>query len=759
MPAQKNPLLRLVVPIVVAAVGVVIVVAGYRNATVNPKTQPLPGSQATAPADPAATQATGAAADHSAQPASPQTAPGAPESQSEPSAAPTIGAAPASAAPGTSVPQSSPPPAEPSSGLRAEVVPPITEALLPVGGLQTGGPFEAEITFTPLGAGVDTLTMAAHFETVEKKDHYQVQQRIVVTLAGGRRESLTSLAVRGVVVDGQFVDLFGTAEAPVWRQTGPGAFEARIIDAASTPVMIVTRRYELQPDSFVFRVDQRVKNLTGKPATIEWVQYGPVELHEDVSGYGLDMRRVRFGYLLPAQSDPSRQIVEADHNLDGRATFIDRVVKSRNDVMWPRPDAFRSASELVWLAQTSRYFTFAIMPLIDEAAAAANAKDPAAAPLAKALTLASEVHGVVRGDGSATGSHLLVQLTSGPRTIAPGAEESLGFSAYAGPLGRTQLSAGADPLFSALGLRELVIYNLGGPCAWCTFQWLAKGLLAFLALLHGYVVFDWAVAIMILVVCVRATLHPITRRSQIGMMRFSRQMAAIAPKQQKVREKYKSDPKKMQEEMIRLMKEERVNYAGALGCLPMFLQSPVWFALYAMLYFSFDLRHEAGFYGVFQAVSGGRWDFLADLSVADHFVYFGRSIANIPLLGHITGLNVLPVLMGFVFYVQQKYMTPPPTTALTPEQEMQQKMMKVMTVFLFPVLMYNAPAGLSIYFITNSTLGILESRWIRAHVDELDKNPPPVKPGSGNSWMKRVENMAKQQQEKALKRAASKPGR
>ena len=48
MPAQKNPLLRLVVPIVVAAVGVVIVVAGYRNATVNPKTQPLPGSQAPA---------------------------------------------------------------------------------------------------------------------------------------------------------------------------------------------------------------------------------------------------------------------------------------------------------------------------------------------------------------------------------------------------------------------------------------------------------------------------------------------------------------------------------------------------------------------------------------------------------------------------------------------------------------------------------------------------------------------------------------
>jgi len=173
---------------------------------------------------------------------------------------------------------------------------------------------------------------------------------------------------------------------------------------------------------------------------------------------------------------------------------------------------------------------------------------------------------------------------------------------------------------------------------------------------------------------------------------------------------------------MRLMKEEGVSYTQALGCLPVFLQTPIWAALYAMLYFSFDLRHAGAFFGVFQSISGGNWLFMADLSAADHFIGFGRSVVSIPLLGHVTGINILPVLLGIVFFIQQKYLTPPSTVAMTPEQEMQQKMMKWMMVVMFPLMMYNAPCGLSLYFITNSTLGILESRYIRSHIDKLDKS-------------------------------------
>jgi len=192
-----------------------------------------------------------------------------------------------------------------------------------------------------------------------------------------------------------------------------------------------------------------------------------------------------------------------------------------------------------------------------------------------------------------------------------------------------------------------------------------------------------------------------------------------------------------------------VNYAGMLGCLPMFLQMPIWVALYAMLYFSFDLRHEAAFFGVFQTVSGGSWSFLADLSSADHFIDFGTVLFSLPLFGSVSGFNLLPILLGVVFFLQQKYLTPPPSPNMTPEQLQQQKIMKVMMVVMFPVLMYNAPSGLSLYFITNSTLGILESRYIRSHVDKEDLEPakgdaigPAQRAMMGQPSRKKVKNQA-----------------
>ena len=85
----------------------------------------------------------------------------------------------------------------------------------------------------------------------------------------------------------------------------------------------------------------------------------------------------------------------------------------------------------------------------------------------------------------------------------------------------------------------------------------------------------------------------------------------------------------------------------------MFLQMPVWVALYALLYFMFDIRQEPAFFGFFQII--GEWPFLADLSAADHF--FGEFDEPFQFfLWNITGINILPILMGAIFYVQQKYM-------------------------------------------------------------------------------------------------------
>jgi len=189
----------------------------------------------------------------------------------------------------------------------------------------------------------------------------------------------------------------------------------------------------------------------------------------------------------------------------------------------------------------------------------------------------------------------------------------------------------------------------------------------------------------------------------------------------------------------------------------MFLQSPVWIALYAMLYFTIDLRHEPAFFGLFQTVTGNAWHFLADLAEPDHFIYFGGSGPKLPLFGTISGINILPLLLGVVFYIQQKYLTPPTAAAMTPEQESQQKMMKVMMVVMFPLIMYAAPSGLALYFITNSTLGILESRWIRSHAEKSGRLEPgnlKKQPRKGG-FMARLKEMAEKQQQLQAERGTS----
>ncbi|MEL6796292.1 MAG: YidC/Oxa1 family membrane protein insertase, partial [Planctomycetota bacterium] len=299
------------------------------------------------------------------------------------------------------------------------------------------------------------------------------------------------------------------------------------------------------------------------------------------------------------------------------------------------------------------------------------------------------------------------------------------------------------------GIESVVAYNFGGPCAACTFTWLTGPLLGALRFFHG-IVPDWSIAIVMLVLLVRGILHPVNRWSQIRVQRFGKQMQDLAPKQKKIQEKYKDDRQRMQQEMAKLWREEGVNPSGMLGCLPMLLQSPIWIALYASLFYFYDLRHEPAFFGAIQTVTGGNWLFLADLAEPDTFITLPQAIRfSIPLMGEIQGFNILPIVLGVVYFIHMKFMTPPTSTTLSPEQEQTQKIAKYMTVILFPVIMYNAPSGLALYFISNSTLAILENTWIRAHVkkhDLLEVKKKPKKARKKGGFMDRLQQIAEQQQ-------------
>ena len=179
---------------------------------------------------------------------------------------------------------------------------------------------------------------------------------------------------------------------------------------------------------------------------------------------------------------------------------------------------------------------------------------------------------------------------------------------------------------------------------------------------------NWGVSIIIVTIIIKTLLYPLTLKSYKSM----NEMQRIQPLIKDLRERLKDDKQKMNEEMMRLYKEYKVNPAG--GCLPLVLQFPIFIAFYRVLYQSIELRHSAFAF----------W--IHDLSAPDPYY-------------------VLPIVMGASQWVSQK-MTP------TTGDPAQQKMMQLMPVF-FTFLFLNFPSGLVLYWLVNNLLTIGQQKWIR----------------------------------------------
>lgn len=566
---------------------------------------------------------------------------------------------------------------------------------------------ELEIQFSPLGAGIEGLLLLDEFETVAFEENIQIQHR-VMNNAG---VSAIPFALLGLEIDGVSVDLSGS----VWNETSTGMFEASIDDAQGNPIARIERRFVMRDARHAFTIEQIVENLSSEQHTFRFINTAMIDMPKAKNGYAGDRRRVRFGTLKSPEQQGSSVQVSVDDKLSNRSKLLGSKVKDANGTkhyetalpVWPSEESIEKGLRLSWIAFSDRYFSVVLHPMLDP-----MSSTPDHRLIGESIETIDRL--VLNTYESAPDTTMVLSTKSPEFTLLPGATKSIINGVYAGP--RTKPVFNEDPILAALNLPEMVVYNIGGFCAGCTFDWLTNILIAVLRIFHS-IVQDWGVSILLLVVVVRGCLHPITRWSQIRMQRFGVQMQSMAPKQKALREKYKDDPKRMQQEMSKLWREEGISPLGMLGCLPMLLQSPVWIALYATLFFAVELKHEPAFYGVFQNLTGGSWMFLSDLSAADNAIPLPSSMHfSFPLWGTVSSINILPLLLGVVFFLHQKYLTPPTQATLTPEQESQQKMMKVMMVVMFPIMMYTAPSGLALYFITNSTMGILENKWIRAHM-------------------------------------------
>ncbi|MEA2101624.1 MAG: membrane protein insertase YidC [Thermodesulfobacteriota bacterium] len=212
-------------------------------------------------------------------------------------------------------------------------------------------------------------------------------------------------------------------------------------------------------------------------------------------------------------------------------------------------------------------------------------------------------------------------------------------------------------------------YQLKGALDFGFFDFIAKPMLLAMNWIQGHTN-SYGLAIIILTFIIKLVLYPLSLKSFTSM----KEMQKVQPLMKEIQAQYKDDKQKLNQEMMKLYKEHKINPMG--GCLPMLLQIPILFALYRVFLYAIELRHTP--FHIF-----GTW--LPDLSAKDP--YF-----------------ITPILMGLSQFLMQK-MTPATGDAT------QQKMMMFMPV-VFTFIFLSFPSGLVLYWLISNILSIAQQAYI-----------------------------------------------
>jgi len=222
---------------------------------------------------------------------------------------------------------------------------------------------------------------------------------------------------------------------------------------------------------------------------------------------------------------------------------------------------------------------------------------------------------------------------------------------------------------------------------------------------------------------VRLILHPISKKSQVNMMK----MQKFQPQMEELRKKYGNNKQEMSKRTMELYKDQGMAGNFLLGCLPMFLQMPIWIALFTAVDGNVAIRHH----GLFPA----SWHWLTDLAAPDRlipFSWFGLTKPiEIPLLsglvGGIDAFNLLPILVTLAMFLQMKFSPQSQMTQANPQAAQQQKMMMYMMPVMMLLFFYSAPSGLNLYIMASTFGGLIEQKYIRKHIKAIKDKEEVVK--------------------------------
>jgi YidC/Oxa1 family membrane protein insertase len=458
-----------------------------------------------------------------------------------------------------------------------------------------------------------------------------------------------------------------SANSVVWRTTVAGQVE-------------VTRTFTINPDEesgepYLLRHETTFRNLTEQALNTRKLIYSmgtaePINAKdpglslnvgvfdgEDTEFIGRDKFTVGwFGRMIGKDPTPKRE--------------IERVTTT------------------VWGSVKNQFFTTIVIP--DEAGNGVNAQRVELPIVPGEATARIGVRG---------------RLLKDPLLLGALEAQTQGFNLYTGPKEYRRLVK--------LGQDEDEVMQFG----WAIFAFFSKLLIHMLGAIHNVFAFSnwaWGWAIIATTIIIRTMMWPITAQAS----KSAKRMAKIQGPMKELQEKYKDNKQKQQEETLKLFREHKINPIG--GCLPMFIQLPIFFGLFRMLQSASELRFA-------------EFLWVPDLSAPENLF---ADVLPIPL-------NIMPLLMGASMFVQMR-MTPTPTT-----DNASAKMMKIMPFFITAVC-YNFSSGLAVYWTASKLFSIFQ-QWVTNRRKDPVGDAPVAIAGPAANQPRRAKGNPHQQKRKKKK--------
>jgi YidC/Oxa1 family membrane protein insertase len=383
----------------------------------------------------------------------------------------------------------------------------------------------------------------------------------------------------------------------------------------------VLKRFKFNSDLYTIHLEVEVENNSSKEITkqlgLEWI--GEIELvklaKEENKDFGL-----KYSFLR------NQKVEKKEFGGAGASGCVPGCGSQKTTI---EPFESTEKGDIKWFAFGGEYFAAVLIP-----------------PPSKEISLS------IKGSEKEL---LKADVMTPSISIPPQEKVNIAYQIYLGPKD--------EDLLKALGVGAEKLVDFG----WFTI--VAKPLLWFIRLTHG-VTGNYGIDIILISILIKIIFVPLTQIS----MKSMKEMQKVQPEMSRLKEQYKNDKAKLQQEMMLLYKRRKINPMS--GCLPMLIQIPVFIALYNALQYAIDMRHAPFFF----------W--IRDLAAKDP-------------------IYITPLIMGATMFIQQK-MTP---TAGDPAQAKMFLLMPVMFTFLF----LNFPSGLVLYWLVNNVLSI-------AHQYYMNKN-------------------------------------